>query len=57
MTLYNDHDADCCALLRGLIASGEIPEGRIDERSIAELEPADCPDTAHYMVRPSSLGG
>ena len=34
---YNDIDAYCCDWLRNLAEAGEIPNGVIDERSIAEI--------------------
>jgi len=41
MNYYNDIDSFSCAWLRELIADGLIPNGDVDERSIADIEPAD----------------
>jgi DNA (cytosine-5)-methyltransferase 1 len=38
---YNDADPAACAWLRELIATGLLPDGEVDERSILEVEPAD----------------
>ena len=38
---YNEHDPAACEWLRELIHRGLIPEGDIDERSIADVEPDD----------------
>lgn len=38
---YNDVDPAACAWLRELIASGHLPAGEVDERSILEVEPVD----------------
>src|SRR5580692_9240756 len=41
MNFYNENDPKAAAWLRELIAAGEIPEGKVDERSITEIKPAD----------------
>jgi DNA (cytosine-5)-methyltransferase 1 len=38
---YNDHDPAACEWLRELMDRGSIPEGDIDERSIADVGPDD----------------
>ena len=49
----NENDRFAAAWLRELIAAGEL-EGTVDERSIEELEPSDCPTTAHFFA---GIGG
>lgn len=41
MNYYNEFDPNAAAWLRELIAAGLIPQGEVDERSIAEVKPAD----------------
>jgi DNA (cytosine-5)-methyltransferase 1 len=38
---YNEHDASAAAWLRELITQGHIAPGEVDERSIADVRPAD----------------
>ena len=38
---YNEHDPAACGWLRELMDKGLIPEGDIDERSIADVQPDD----------------
>lgn len=38
---YNEHDPAACEWLRELMKKGMIPEGEIDERSIADVQPED----------------
>ena len=38
---YNEHDPAACEWLRELMDKGLIPEGDIDERSIADVQPED----------------
>jgi DNA (cytosine-5)-methyltransferase 1 len=38
---YNEHDPAACEWLRELMKKGSIPEGDIDERSIADVQPED----------------
>jgi len=40
-SLYNEIDPFCIEWLQNLIAAGEIPDGDIDDRSIAELRATD----------------
>lgn len=39
--LYNEHEPFAAEWLRNLISAGELPAGRVDERSITELTGAD----------------
>lgn len=39
MNYYNEHDPKAAAWLRELIRAGEIPEGKVDERSICDVQP------------------
>lgn len=41
MNYYNDNDPAACAWLRELIAAGLIPQGVVDGRSIADVQPSD----------------
>ena len=41
MNFYNDNDKNACAWLRELIRAGLIPNGMVDSRSIADIQPAD----------------
>lgn len=41
MNYYNEHDAKTAAWLRSLILAGAIPDGHVDERSIADVHPSD----------------
>jgi DNA (cytosine-5)-methyltransferase 1 len=43
-TFYNEFDPFAAQWLRNLAEAGEIPDGRIDERSIASLSAADVRD-------------
>lgn len=38
---YNDSDPHACHRLRSLISAGLIPAGHVDQRSIADVRPAD----------------
>jgi DNA (cytosine-5)-methyltransferase 1 len=38
---YNERDPFCCEWLRNLIREGHIPDGTVDERSIADVRPGD----------------
>ena len=42
---YNEHDPKAAAWLRELIKAGLIPDGDVDERSIAEVKPDEL---RHY---------
>ncbi len=41
MVYYNDNDPHACAWARELIKAGLVPEGDVDERSIAEVKAED----------------
>lgn len=41
MNYYNEHDQKTAAWLRSLILAGAIPDGHVDERSIADVHPSD----------------
>lgn len=41
MNYYNEHDPFAAQWIRELMADGLIPEGVVDERSIADVQPAD----------------
>lgn len=41
MNYYNENDPKCVAWLRELIKAGLIPDGKIDDRSITAVDPAD----------------
>ena len=41
MNYYNDNEKTSAAWLRNLIKEGLIPNGEVDERSIADIEPKD----------------
>ena len=49
---YNEIDADACAWLRELIRCGHIAPGDVDERSIADVTPADLAgyDQCHFFA-------
>ena len=49
-SLYNENDPYPAQWLRNLIAAGHLPDGRVDERSIVELEPKDCQETSHFFA-------
>jgi DNA (cytosine-5)-methyltransferase 1 len=51
---YNENDSKTAAWLRELVVQGHLPEGTVDERSIADVEPSDVPDTAHFFA---GIGG
>jgi len=48
--LYNEHAAYPAAWLRNLIAAGHLPAGNVDERSIVDLDPRECPDEFHAFA-------
>ena len=50
---YNDNDRHCAAWLRNLIAAGRLPEGDVDERSIAEVQPGEFV-SATMSLRPEA---
>jgi len=41
MNYYNEYDRKTAAWLRELIKAGAIPDGHVDERSIADVQPSD----------------
>jgi len=41
MTYYNEIDRGAAAWIRELIADGQIQKGDVDERSIADVQPAE----------------
>lgn len=41
MNYYNENDPKAAAWLRELIVAGQIPDGKIDERSITDVQPND----------------
>ena len=41
MNYYNEYDRKTAAWLRELIKAGAIPDGHVDERSIADVQPTD----------------
>lgn len=53
---YNEIDPFAAAWLRSLIAAGHIPDGDVDERSIANVQPMDLKDYAqcHFFA---GIGG
>lgn len=53
---YNEIDPYACSVLRARIASGELPEGDVDERDIRLVTPADiAPYTAWHFF--AGIGG
>lgn len=53
---YNEIDSFAAAWLRNLISAGHIPDGDVDERSIANVQPMDLKDYAqcHFFA---GIGG
>ena len=54
MSWYNENDPKVAAWLRELIRQGLLPEGEVDDRSIQEISPDECPETAHFFA---GIGG
>ena len=56
MNFYNEHDPKAAAWLRELIKAGEIPNGTVDERSIAEIKPNELSEytQCHFFA---GIGG
>ena len=54
MIMYNDNDSGAVAWLREVVASGLLPEGRVDDRSITDLTPEDCAPSSDFFA---GLGG
>jgi len=56
MNFYNEHDPKAAAWLRELIAAGHIPNGVVDERSIADILPGELTGfTQHHFF--CGIGG
>ena len=53
---YTEIDPFCCAWLRELLLAGQIPEGEIDDRSIADVAPNNLAgfDQCHFFA---GIGG
>lgn len=47
---YNEIDAKNCQWIANLADAGAIPPGRIDSRSITELQGDDCAETSHFFA-------
>lgn len=54
MIVYNEIEPYCVEWLRNLVAAGELPAGHVDERSIVDLQPADCGPVFHTFA---GIGG
>ncbi len=54
MVVYNEIEPYCVEWIRNLVAAGELPAGRVDDRSIADLRPGDVGPTLHAFA---GLGG
>jgi len=52
--VYNENDPKVAAWLQELIIQGYLPEGMIDARSIADIQPGDCEPTSHFFA---GIGG
>lgn len=52
--VYNEIEPYCAEWLRNLVAAGKLPAGHVDERSIADLQPADCGPVFHTFA---GIGG
>ena len=52
--MYNEINPYAAKWLQNLVDEGLIAPGRVDTRSITELEPEDCPDSAHFFA---GIGG
>ena len=50
MNYYNEHDPKAAAWLRELIKRGHIPNGIVDERSIAEVTSRDLRGYGNAIV-------
>lgn len=51
---YNENDPFVAEWLRSLIAAGHLPLGRVDSRSITEIQPEDCNGASHFFA---GIGG
>jgi DNA (cytosine-5)-methyltransferase 1 len=56
MVYYNENDPKAAAWLRDLITQGNLPDGDVDERSIADVKPGDLDDydQCHFFA---GIGG
>ena len=54
MVFYNDNDPFVARWLTNLIAAGHLPEGKVDGRSVVEIQPDDCAPTSHFFA---GIGG
>ena len=56
MTVYNEIEPYAAQWIRNLVAAGHVADGIVDERSIADLKPADLVDhrQAHFFA---GIGG
>lgn len=52
--LYNEWDKGAAAWLRELIREGHLPEGVVDERSVADLDAGDTGPVSHFFA---GIGG
>ena len=48
--MYNEINPYAAKWLQNLVDEGLIAPGRVDTCSITELEPEDCPDSAHFFA-------
>lgn len=51
---FNEWDRGAAAWLRELIREGHLPEGVVDERSVADIAPADVGSVSHFFA---GIGG
>jgi DNA (cytosine-5)-methyltransferase 1 len=54
MVFYNDNDPFVARWLTNLIAAGHLPPGKVDGRSVVEIQPDDCAPTSHFFA---GIGG
>lgn len=48
--MYNENDPFAAEWCRGLVAAKKVPRGRVDQRSIVELQGKDCGDSTHFFA-------
>lgn len=48
--VYDEWDKRAAAWLRELIRAGHLPEGIVDERSVADLAPSDTGSVSHFFA-------
>lgn len=53
--VYNEIEPYCVEWLRSLVAAGQLPAGRVDERSIVDLRPSDVAGTSFHTF--AGIGG